>query len=155
MLLKTIPTNSEFPIKVENHPPEYTGYPFMTLIKFNDVPNLTIVDNVHKKHLDAYCLDMCLPAGVDERTIIKVANYWYHTNKEQYPISVEFSKRGLSPLASRIMKSYSVEFISRIIGPVSFFEMKNPSKVRKRKRKIPRDYEVVITSEYFKSLMRS
>lgn len=154
MLIKTIPTNSEFPIKVENHPATYAGYPFITLVKFNDEPNLTIVDNLHKKYLDAYCLDMCLPAGVDENIIIKVANYWYHTSREEYPISIEFSKRGLSPIASKIMKSYSVEFISRVIGPVPFFEMKNPSKVRKRKRKIPKDYEVVITSKYFKSLLQ-
>lgn len=155
MLLKTIQTNSDFPIKVESHPNSYDGYPFITLIRFNDEPNLAIVDNVHKKHLDAYCLDLCLPAGVDERTIIKVANYWYHTSRDEYPISIEFSKRGLSPLASQIMKSYSIEFITRVIGPVPFFDMKNPSKVRKRKRKIPKDYEVVITSEYFKSILKS
>lgn len=153
MLIKTIKTNSDFPIKVENHPAEYDGYPFITLIRFNDEPNLAIVDNIHKKHLDAYCLDMCLPTGIDEKMILKVANYWYHTSRDEYPISIEFSKRGLAPLASRIMKSYSIEYITRVIGPVPFFEMGTPSKVRKRKRKIPKDYEVVITSQHFKCLM--
>lgn len=153
MLLKTIQTNSDFPIKVESHPAGYNGYPFITLVRFNDEPNLTIIDNVHKKHLDAYCLDLCAPAKVNERVILKVANYWYHTSRDLYPISIEFSKRGLSEDASKIMKSYSIEFITRVIGPVPFFEMGTPSKIRKRKRKIPKDYEVVITSEYFRSLL--
>jgi len=151
--LKTIKTNSEFPIKIENHPESYQGYPFITLIKFNDEPNLVIVDNVHKKHLDAYCLDLCAPSQIDEKEIIKIANYWYHTSKNEYPISIEFSKRGLAPLACRIIKSYSVEYITRVIGPVPFFEMRTPTKVRKRKRKMPKDYEVIITSEYFRSLL--
>lgn len=154
VLLKSIKTNSDYPIKVEKHPRDYTGYDFITLIKYNEEINLTIVDNVYKKHVDAYCLDLCGPAEVDEKLIIKVANHWYNSNSENYPISIEFSRRGLAPVASKIMKSYPVDFITRIIGPiVPQFYMGNPKKVRKRKRKIPKDYEVIITSEHFKSIL--
>jgi len=153
-MLKTIKTNSEFPIKVEKHPPDYTGYDFITLIKYNEEVNLTIIDNVYKKHIDAYCLDLCAPTDIDERIIIKVANYWYNVNINSYPISIEFSKRGLAEQSSKILKSYPVDHISRIIGPVvPQFYMGNPKKVRKRKRKQPKDYDVIISSEHFKSLI--
>lgn len=152
-MLKTIKTNSEYPIKVEKHPSDYEGYDFITLIKYNDEVNLTIIDNVYKKHIDAYCLDLCSPTNVDERTIIKVANYWYNSNTTNYPISIEFSKRGLSELSSKILKSYPIDYITRIIGPVvPQFYMGNPKKVRKRKRKPPKNYEIVVSSQYFRSL---
>lgn len=153
MQVKTISTNSEFPIIIENHPKDYNGYEFITLIKYNDDVNLVIIDNIYKKHIDAYCLDLCKAANVDENLIIKVANYWYHSNRENYPISIEFSKRGFSKVFSNIFKSYSIDYVSRIIGPVYQFYMGNPNKVRKRKRKEPKDYEVVISNTYFKSLI--
>lgn len=152
-MLKTIKTNSAFPITVEPHPEDYNGYPFITLIKFNQTPNITIVDNLHKKYLDAYCLDLCSSRNVNERTILKVANYWYHTNRNNYPISIEFSKRGLMDESSKILKSYPIEYITRIIGPVMYFNMAGTPKIRKRKRKSPYGYEVVITSQHFKSII--
>lgn len=153
MEIGKIDTNSDFPIIIESHPSAYNGYDFITLIKYNDEVNLVIIDNIYKKHLDAYCLDSCKAANVDEESVIRVANYWYHSNKDNYPISVEFSKRGLSPTFSKIFKSYSIDYISRIIGPAYQFYMGNPNKIRKRKRKAPKDYEVVVSSQYFRSLI--
>lgn len=153
-MLKTINTNSNYPIKIENHPSNYNGYDFITLIKYNDETNLVIIDNVYKKYIDAYCLDLCAPTNIDEKVIIKVANYWYNVNLNSHPISIEFSKRGLTDLSSNILKSYSIDNITRMIGSVvPQYYMGNPTKVRKRKRKNPKDYEVIITSEYFKSLL--
>jgi hypothetical protein len=153
MELKTIKTNSDFPIPIQSHPSDYDGYEFITLIKYNEEVNLIIVDNVYKKHIDGYCLDLCQPSGVEENLVIKVANFWYHSNKDNYPVSVEFSKRGLAKTTAPIFKSYPIDYVSRIIGPAFQFYMGQPKKVRKRKRKNPKDYEVVISSQYFKSIL--
>lgn len=154
-MLKSIKTNSDFPVTVENHPSDYSGYDFVTLIRYNDEVNLIIVDNVHKRHIDAYCLDLCLPKNVDEQMVIKVANYWYHTSVNNYPLSIEFSKRGLSSTVAPILISYPVDYITRIIGPVvPQYYVGNPTKVRKRKRKSPKECGLeVVTHTYFKSLM--
>lgn len=139
MQLKKIKGNSEFPITVEDYPVDYNGYNFITLIKYNDEVNLGIIDNVNKRHISAYCLDLCNPQGVSEKEVISIAQKWFVSNKEHYPVSVEFCKNGIEEITARIVKSYSIDYISRIIGPVFYFEMNNPIKTRKRKRKVPKD----------------
>jgi hypothetical protein len=139
MQLKKIKMNSDFPITVEDYPSDYKGYEFITLIKYNDEVNLGVIDNVTKRHISAFCLDLCNPMGVPEADIITIANEWFINNKDNYPVSVEFCKRGLEDFSAKISKAYSIDYISRIIGPVFYFEMNNPLKTRKRKRKIPRD----------------
>lgn len=139
MQLKKIKGNSEFPITVEDYPNDYNGYEFITLIKYNDEANLTIIDNLSKRHISAYCLDLCNPQNVSEIDIISVAKKWFAFNRENYPISVEFCKHGMEELTSKIVKAYSVDYISRIIGPVFYFEMNSPVKTRKRKRKVPKE----------------
>lgn len=139
MQLKKIKSNSDFPITVEDYPTDYEGYEFITLIKYNDEVNLGIVDNVSKRHISAFCLDLCGPVGISESQIIKVARNWYINNRDNYPVSIEFCKQGLEDSSAMIVKSYSIDYISRIIGPVFYFEMNNPLKTRKRKRKIPRE----------------
>lgn len=136
MQLKKIKGNSDFPITVENYPSDYNGYEFITLLKYNDEKNLVIIDNISKRHISAYCLDVCDPENIPESDIIAVAQNWFATNRENYPVSVEFCKYGMETVTSTIVKSYSIDYISRIIGPVFFFEMNNPVKTRKRKRKI-------------------
>jgi len=139
MQITKIKSNSHFPIIVEDYPKDYDGCPFITLIKYNDEINLSIIDNVTKRHISAYCLDLCHPQQISELDIIKIANEWYHTNKENYPISIEFCKKGVEFITSKIIKAYSIDYVSRLIGPVFVFEMNNPVKTRKRKRKIPKE----------------
>lgn len=159
MQLTKIKGNSDFPITVEDYPKDYNGYQFITLIKYNGEINLGIIDNVTKRHISAYCLDLCSPQQISETEVIKIANEWFHTNKENYPISVEFCKTGVESVTSKIIKSYSIDYVSRIIGPVFFFEMNNPVKTRKRKRKIPKEnpefqknvVDFTTTTDYYSS----
>ena len=139
MQLKKIKGNSDFPITVEDYPVDYNGYEFITLIKYNDEVNLGIVDNVSKRHISAYCLDLCNPQGVSEADVIAIAQQWFISNQNNYPVSVEFCKNGIETDTSKIVKVYSIDYISRIIGPVFYFEMNNPIKTRKRKRKVPKE----------------
>jgi len=139
MQLTKIKGSSDFPIIVEDYPKDYQGYKFLTLIKYNEDINLGIVDNVSKRHISAYCLDLCAPQEISENEIVKIANKWFHTNRKNYPVSVEFCKHGVESITSKIIKSYSIDYVSRIIGPIFFFEMNNPAKTRKRKRKIPKE----------------
>ena len=139
MQLKKIKGNSDFPITVESHPAHYNGYGFITLIKYNDEVNLGIIDNVTKRHISAYCLDLCDPQNISESDVISIAHKWFLFNKENYPVSVEFCKHGIESETSRIVKLYSIDYVSRIIGPVFFYEMNNPIRTRKRKRKAPKD----------------
>jgi hypothetical protein len=123
------------PLIMEEHPKNYNGYPFITLIQYRKEHLLSIIDNVDDKTIKAYVLDMCGPEKIDEEQIINIAAEWYNERKDRHPISFEFSKVGASAVTSKIYRSFNIEFVTRIIGPVPRFEMKDVQSVKRRRRK--------------------
>lgn len=123
------------PLIIENHPIEYTGYPFITLLQFKHSHILCIVDNADSNNIHAYVLDLCGSSGVDEEQLIRVADHWYKTSSAKYPLAIELSKRGMTKETERIYKTFSTEYISRVIGPLYSFPMLNVIKVRRRRKK--------------------
>ena len=85
------------PLIIEEHPEDYDGYPFITLIQYtNDQEIITIVDNSNDKSISAFVIDLCAQEKVDEKILITIASEWYYSNaKNQYPLSIEFSRRNL------------------------------------------------------------
>jgi len=135
---------TKFPLIIESHPPDYNGYDFITLIRFNDENYLTIVDNVINKQIICYVLDLCAQSSINEEHVIEIANHWYTNNKSNYPISIEFSKLELSGKLSNLIRCFPIDYVTRVIGPLPEFEMGGAVKVRKRKRKsIPKNIEFV------------
>lgn len=120
---------------IEPHPQSYEGYPFITLVKFQYDYVLCIVDNVDDKTLKAYVLDECAAVNLNEKAIIQVAEQWYNDKSDRYPLSIEFSHRGLSPHVSEIFKEFDLNHITRIVGPVPRYEMKEIKNVRRRKKR--------------------
>ncbi len=131
------------PLIVEKHPENYNGYPFITLIQYKDQDMLVIVDNVDDKNIDAYVLDLCGPTGVNEENLIEVVNPWWNERRENFPISFEFSRLGMTSIVSQIFRSFHIEYVTRVIGPLPMFEMGDVVKIRRRKRKpLPQGMEI-------------
>jgi hypothetical protein len=136
--------SNKYPLIVEDHPDDYDGYGFITLIRYNEINHLTIVDNSNKKFINCYVLDLCKTVGLEEEKVIEIAQNWYRESKDDYPISIEFSKLGVTEQLSPILRSFSLEFVTRVIGPFPHFSMKGTIKVRKRKRKpLPEGIKIV------------
>lgn len=132
------------PLIVEDHPDDYDGYPFITLIQYRRSHVLAIVDNSDDQTIKSYVLDLCGPERVDEERVIEIAASWYKQHKTEYPLSVEFSRRGITPEVGRIYRSFNVEFVTRVIGPLPRFEMTETIRVKRRKRKaVPTGVEVI------------
>jgi len=123
------------PLIVEEHPKNYDGYEFITLIKYNDQNFLTIVDNVNNNQIVAYVLDYCQHAKIDEEKIINIANHWYENHRNEYPISIEFFKKGVADDMSKLIRRFTTDYVVRVIGPIYNFNMKGPVKIRRRKKK--------------------
>jgi len=131
------------PLIVEEHPDDYEGYPFITLIQYRDEHYLAIIDNADDKAIHAYVLDYCGPEQVSENSIVDIAADWWEERRDRFPISFEFSRLGLTNEVSRIHKSFNIEYVKRIIGPLPKFEMSEVSSVKRRKRKaVPTGMEV-------------
>ena len=131
------------PLIIEDHPQDYDGYPFITLIQQHASHVLTIVDNVDDKQIRAFVLDLCGPENINEERIIRVAAEWYEISSELYPLSIEFSKRQMSSEISPLLRSFNIDFVTRVIGPMPRFAMNTNSSVRRRRRKpIPAGLEI-------------
>lgn len=123
------------PLIIEQHPKEYTGFPFITLIQYHKTPLLCVVDNADENVIRAFVLDMCGPAGINEEMVVMAAQEWYENHSTRYPISIFFSKQGLTKDTSKIYRTINVEFVSRAIGPVPKYPMTSTRSVRRRRRK--------------------
>lgn len=133
------------PLVVEPYPKDYSGLPFLTLIQFRKQPMLVIVDNVDDQVIKAYVLDLCGPEHVNEEKVISAAQEWFEADSVNFPVSIEFSRRGMTDETSRIYRTFDVEFVSRVIGPAPEFPMGIIKSVKRRRRKaVPPGVEVTL-----------
>ena len=131
------------PLIVEKHPDGYTGYPFITLLQYQDKHLLSIVDNIDKKTVKSFILDLCGPEQVNEELLINIADDWYEHRRDKFPLSFEFSRLGVSEEMNKIYRTFNIEYITRVIGPLPKFEMAEIRSVkRRRKKSIPIGMEV-------------
>ena len=136
-------TKRQVPLIVEQHPGDYTGLPFITLIQYNKESHLTVVDNAADKIISAFVLDLCGPESIDQQAFFDIVNEWYKTDRDKYPLSIAFSLRGLTGVVSRIYKTFNIDFVSRVIGPLPKFNMQPEKSIRRRKRKdIPKNASI-------------
>ena len=136
-------SKKQVPLIIEEHPDDYVGYPFITLLQYRDKHFLSIVDNADAKGIRAYILDFCGPESVDEEFVIAVAEQWYKTSGGSYPISFEFSKMGVVGEVNKIIKTFNIDFVTRVIGPLPKFPMVGDGRVkRRRKKSLPAGVEI-------------
>lgn len=120
---------------IESHPKDYHGYPFITLVQYQDQTLLTIVDNMDDTKIMAYCLDFCGPERIDEQVIIAVALDWFENHREDYPISIQFAKHNMISVAAKLYRILNINFVTRFIGPANKYTVSQCQTVRRRKRK--------------------
>jgi len=142
-LVAAEPKKAAVPLIIESHPKDYTGFPFITLIQYRKQPMLAIIDNADEEIIRAFVLDLCGPEHVDEEMVIHAAADWYANNKGNYPLSIEFSRRGMTSITSKIYRALNIEFVSRVIGPVPKYPLTTVKSIKRRRRKpIPSGVEI-------------
>lgn len=135
------------PLMREDHPKDYAGYPFITLLQYQQEAILTIVDNSDDKKIHAYVLDLCGSESVNEETIIHTADVWFEASADKHPLSFEFSRLGMASEVSQIHRTFNTDFITRVIGPLPRFNMNVAPTIKRRRRKpVPAGVEVQINS---------
>ena len=137
------------PLIIEPHPKEYDGYPFITLIQHRDNHLLSIIDNFDGKEISAFVLDLCAPEGISEEEVVHLAKEWYEASNARYPISFEFSRKGVADKMSKILKAFNVDFVTRVIGPLPQFPMNSVKSIKRRRRK-PIPYGVELNKKIIK-----
>lgn len=142
-MIKKRTSKNPIPLIVEEHPDDYDGYPFITLVQYDNKHLLTIIDNASEKQIKAYILDLCGPESIDEEQLVAVASHWYDNHRDRFPISFQFSRLGISDSTGKIYRTFNIEYVTRVIGPLPKFDMTTAPKIRRRRRKaVPPGVEV-------------
>lgn len=120
---------------IESHPRDYNGYPFISLIQYQDSTLLAIVDNMDDAKIQAYVLDLCGPERINEEMVLRVAMQWFENGRDQYPISIEFAKHNLISETAKIYRILNINFVTRFIGPANKYTISQCQTIKRRKRK--------------------
>jgi len=108
----------------------------LSFLDHDDSTYLVIVDNIRDDTLYAYVLDYADSEGLDPTKILAIAKEWEQTNSSKHPLSIEFSRLGLTYATSRIYKSFDIHNINRLHGRVFKYEFDTTPKIRRRKANI-------------------
>lgn len=120
----------------ESHPVNYKGYPYLTAVHTKDGTSVVVIDNVVEKQMKMYVLDLANPNNLDLERILEVINHWYVNNSQNYPLSIEFSRLGMSGDTEKLLHTINTDAILRLVGPVFRFEIgKNSTNPIKRRKK--------------------
>lgn len=106
---------------------------FLCLIEFKKEKYLTLIDNIKDDEISAYVLDHAEAEGLDVQALLSVATHWYYRSSEKYPISFELAKLGLSDKTSKILRTFSIDYVSRMIGKIFVYELDSKPKVRRKR----------------------
>jgi len=126
------------PLVIEDHPPEYDGVPWTTLIQYSGKLRVVAVCILEKDYLWAYSIES-MTENQCEVFYHAMENYWQEKLYGE-PLHFRVSpdrwliERDLGPIFGPLLTAYNVENISRLIGPVRY-PQENPPKTQIRRRK--------------------
>jgi hypothetical protein len=106
---------------------------FLTLIEFKKVKYLTIIENVVDSEIQAYMLDNLVAEGIDQEWFLSVATRWFYASSSRYPLSFEFAKLGKGDVVRKILKTFNINSMSRVIGKLFTYPVNAKPKVKRRK----------------------
>lgn len=116
---------------------------YLTLIEYKKERYLTIIDNIRGSDISAYVLDYVDAEDIDMAWLLSVANIWYYKSSEKYPLSFEFAKLGVKDKVEPILRTFNIDYVSRMIGKIFVYDIDAKPKIkRKRVNIIPSTVEI-------------
>jgi hypothetical protein len=112
------------------------NYLYMSLVEYKREQYLCIIDSVKEYEIGAYVLDYAEQENIDLQKLFQLATFWFYSNSDNYPLSVQFAKSGLTQWVAPIYKTFDTSYVSRIVGQAFFYKNIDNTKV-KRRRVVP------------------
>lgn len=106
---------------------------FLSVLEYRRQNYLVIIDNITSEEVGAYVLDVAQQEKLDLRQIMSIVTLWFYRSSHEHPLSVEFSRLGLTPALTRIYKTFELQHVTRLIGNDFRFDLEAPPKVRRRR----------------------
>jgi hypothetical protein len=109
------------------------NYFYLSVLEYRRENYLVIIDNITEDGIGAYVLDYAQQEGLDLRQLMSVVTEWFYRGSYRYPLSFEFSRRGMAHMTNRIHKNFELAHVTRLIGNDFRFDLTAPPKVRRRR----------------------
>ena len=115
----------------------------MALLEFRRENYLVIIDNITEDTVGAYVLDFAQQEGMDLKQLMTLVTQWFYRASFKYPLSFEFSRLGITPMANRIYKNFELAHVTRLVGNDFRYDLLSPPKIKRRRvNKLPAGIEV-------------
>jgi hypothetical protein len=124
---------SKTPPLIVEHLESEMNYSFLTLLEYKRVRYLTVIENLVDDEITAYCLDQLSAEGIDQGWFMTIALRWFYGASDKYPLSFEFAKLGKTEVVKRVMKTFNVASVSRVVGRLFVYNVQEKPKTRRRK----------------------
>lgn len=124
---------------IENHPVDYSGVPWATLILYVGKHHLVVVNTLEPDYMWGYSIEAM---SVEECELFGqvMDQYWAatlyddplrnHVSPDQW-----LTERDMSSIFGKFMTAYNTESIVRVIGPVRYpVPLPEKQRIRRRKR---------------------
>lgn len=92
-----------------------------------------VIDNISEEEVGAYVLDFAQQERLDVRQLLSIVTQWFYRGSEQYPLSFEFSRLGITPMTNRIYKTFELTHVTRLIGNNFNYALEAAPKIRRRR----------------------
>lgn len=106
---------------------------YLSVIEYRRQNYLVIVDNITSDELGAYVLDHVQQEKLNLQELMSIITLWFYKGSDNYPLSFEFSRLGLTPATTRIYKTFELAHVTRLIGRDFRFDIETPPKIRRRR----------------------
>lgn len=128
--------NKPMPLVIEPHSSDIQIPQYGTYIQFKDTDIFAIVDNVDDNHILCYVVDFCGPEQVEVDLLLKYGALWWEYNQTNdiCPFSVYISREGVAEQLKNVHRTYHVDSVTRVVGPLPHFPLS--SDIPKKRRKL-------------------
>ena len=115
--------------ELENH----SNYIYLTMLEHKKVKYLTIIENVVDGEIQAYVLDNLKAESIDQDWFFNIATKWFYSSSDRYPLSFEFTKTGNGSIVRKLLKTFQVSSVSRLIGKIFTYQTNAKPKIKRRR----------------------
>lgn len=106
---------------------------YLSVLEYRSQQFIGVVNNIDDDEVGMYVLDFAEPAKVDVRLLFSAITLWFYKSSATHPLSVEFSKLGLTPMADKIFRTFELAHVTRLVGNGFQYDVNAKPKVRRRR----------------------
>jgi hypothetical protein len=119
---------------------------YLSVLQYRKEHHLVVVDNITSDNVSAYVLDKATQEGIDVKQLLTVITRWFYESSHRYPLSLEFSKLGMTHATNRILKNFELSHVTRIVGQDFQYDLQAAPKIRRRRvNHVPKpEFEVTL-----------